>query len=256
MPRTADRKLYQFPHSHFSEKARWALDWKGLAYEKVNLTRGRHERTTRKLGSATTVPILVDRGRAIQDSTAILDYLEDTYPSPPLDPPGDAGRAEARRLEELFDDAIGFHSRRFAYAALIERPDVLKFMFLQGKGALPRLAFPILFAFMKPKMVKSLGLGPGAADESETEMMRALDAIDARLAEGDYLVADRFTRADLTAAALLSLLTWPPEHDFKFPPPEMLPERLRAFLDAIRGRPVFEWSLRMYARHRRKAPAA
>ena len=80
------RRLYQFPHSHFSENARWALDHKGLSYEKVNLTRGPHIRVTRKLAAETTVPILVEpNGMVVQDSTAIIDHLEATYPErPPL----------------------------------------------------------------------------------------------------------------------------------------------------------------------------
>ncbi|MEL6177419.1 MAG: glutathione S-transferase family protein [Myxococcota bacterium] len=247
------RRLYQFPHSHFSEKARWALDWKRLPFKKIDLTRGPHARITRRYGPETTVPVLVDEdGTAIQDSTAILDYLEATYPNAPLSPNDPQDAAEALRLEEFFDDTLGHHTRRFAYAALIDRPDVLRFIWLQGRGPLMRLAFPLLFRLIKPRMVKRLKLGPGAADESEAELFRAMDVIDERLASSDYLVGDRFTRADLTAAALLSLITWPPEHDFNFPPPDMLPKRIQTFLDTTRERPSTRWALEMYSRHRAK----
>ncbi|MEQ9320458.1 MAG: glutathione S-transferase family protein, partial [Polyangiaceae bacterium] len=195
------RRLYQFPHSHFSEKARWALDYKGLPYEKVNLTRGPHIRTTRKLGAPdTTVPILVEpTGEVIQDSTTIIDHLEASYPErPSLEPPDSDERTDARDLEELFDDRLGFHSRRFAYATLIDQPDVLAHMFLQGKGPLLRLAFPLIYRVMRPRMMKRLRLGPGAADESEAELFGVLDTIDERLSQREYLVGERFSRADLT----------------------------------------------------------
>ena len=35
-------ELYQFPLSHFCEKARWALDYKSIAYRPVNLLPGFH----------------------------------------------------------------------------------------------------------------------------------------------------------------------------------------------------------------------
>jgi glutathione S-transferase len=249
------RLLYQFRHSHFSEKARWALDHKGLSYETVDLTRGPHVRVTRKLAAESTVPILVEPdGKVVQDSTAIVDHLEATYPErPSLQPSDPQLRSEARELEELFDDKLGYHSRRFAYSILIDHPDVLALLFLQGKGPLTRLAFPLIYRLMRPRMIKRLQLGPGATEESEGELMSVLDVIDERLGKGDYLVGNRFSRADLTGAALLSMMTWPPEHDFEFPSPSVLPDRLAQFLESIRPRPAYAWSLRMYSEHRRSS---
>lgn len=42
-------KLYQFTFSHYCEKARWALEYKGIAYQPVNLLPGSHLRTMQKL---------------------------------------------------------------------------------------------------------------------------------------------------------------------------------------------------------------
>ena len=109
---TASCRLYQFRHSHFSEKARWALDFKGVPYETINLVRGPHERVARQLGAAeSTVPILtLPDGTVIQDSTAIIDWLEERFPDvPSLNPPSEAEYSEARRLEERFDDTLGYH---------------------------------------------------------------------------------------------------------------------------------------------------
>ena len=63
-------------------------------------------------------------------------------------------------------------------------------------------------------------------------------------------MGDGFTRADLTAAALLSPMTMPPEHEFTYPPESMIPAPLLAFLDRMRDRPVFDWARRMYTDHR------
>jgi len=42
-------KLYTFNISHFSEKARWALDYEGIAYEERVLLPGPHQLVTRRI---------------------------------------------------------------------------------------------------------------------------------------------------------------------------------------------------------------
>jgi len=54
--------LYQFPISHYCEKARWALDYKKLDYRKVNLLPGPHMKKTKKLSGKTQVPVLEENG--------------------------------------------------------------------------------------------------------------------------------------------------------------------------------------------------
>ena len=69
--------------------------------------------------------------------------------------------------------------------------------------------------------------------------------MDERLALGqDDPVADRFTRVALPAAAQPSRIVWPPGYDFV----SVLGER---FPGQIRERVVYDWALRIYARHRR-----
>ena len=62
-----------------------------------------------------------------------------------------------------------------------------------------------------------------------------------------YLVGDAFTVADLTAAALLSPLTFPPEYPYATPP---LPPVVRQFQERYAKRPAFDWVREMYRRHR------
>jgi glutathione S-transferase len=42
-------ELHQFPSSHFNEKARWALDYKGLEHSRLNYLPGPHMRPIKKL---------------------------------------------------------------------------------------------------------------------------------------------------------------------------------------------------------------
>lgn len=251
---TAKYKLYQFRHSHFSEKVRWALKFKGVPFEKVNLVRGPHEKIARRLGAPdSTVPILeTPDHEIIQDSTAILDWLELHFPDrSSLNPQSVGDCAEAKRLEEFFDETLGYHCRRFLYSCLIEHPKVVASIMLQGKPKFWHVVFPLMFIPMRRGMIRKLELGPGAAQESEAELNKAFDEIDARIKDGaQFLVAGQFTRADITAAALLSVLTWPPEHDFDWPETALVPPELNAFRERVSSRPFYNWALNLYKTHR------
>jgi len=99
--------LWQFTASHYNEKARWALDWKGVAHVRRSLLPGPHALKIRRMTGQTAVPVLVLDGRAIHDSTRIIEALEQAYPDPPLYPREPAERRRALDLEEFFDVELG-----------------------------------------------------------------------------------------------------------------------------------------------------
>jgi glutathione S-transferase len=90
-----------------------------------------------------------------------------------------------------------------------------------------------------------------AAQEAGQRVLVALDRLERELEAnggGDYLVGDRFTVADLTAAALLAPLACPPEHKV-YGDPEF---RAKMMADAahFRDRPALLWVRQIYAEHR------
>lgn len=98
------RVLFHLWLSPACRKVRVVLGEKGLGYELK--TENLWERRPAFLGMnpAGDVPVMVEEdGRAFADSTAICEYLEETYPRPPLLPGGPVERAEARRLVAWFD---------------------------------------------------------------------------------------------------------------------------------------------------------
>lgn len=78
--------LYQFQFSHYCEKVRWALDFKGLPYARRNLLPGLHVKIAKKLVPKSCLPIIVDGGTVVQDSSAIITYLDERFPERPLTP--------------------------------------------------------------------------------------------------------------------------------------------------------------------------
>lgn len=77
--------LYQFPISHYCEKAAWALDYKKIPYRIVNLVPGPHGLIIRSMAPTTSVPVMRHDGTTVQDSTKIIEmwnggFWEFTHP--------------------------------------------------------------------------------------------------------------------------------------------------------------------------------
>ena len=112
--------LWQIPVSHYSEKARWALAWKGVEHERRSPPAGSHMAVALWLtrGGQITFPILTLDGRNIGDSTAIIAALEERNPEPALYPEDPAQLRRALALEDFFDEELGPHSRLLAWHEL------------------------------------------------------------------------------------------------------------------------------------------
>ena len=77
----AGMRLITLPMSHYCEKARWALERLGLAYYEERHLQGFHYAKTVWVSRNIAVPVLLDDGRVIVDSTAILKHLANYAPS-------------------------------------------------------------------------------------------------------------------------------------------------------------------------------
>jgi maleylpyruvate isomerase len=97
-------KLYNFFRSGTSHRLRIALNLKGLDYEyvPVDLRTEQHLGAEyRALNPQGLVPALVDDGRVLIQSPAIIEWLEERYPSPPLLPGDPEARARVRALAAI-----------------------------------------------------------------------------------------------------------------------------------------------------------
>lgn len=97
-------KLYSFFRSGTSHRLRIALNLKGLAYEQVAVDLRREEHlgdAFKAINPQQLVPVLEVQERLMIQSPAIIEWLEERYPTPPL-LPGDAGdRAQVRALAAI-----------------------------------------------------------------------------------------------------------------------------------------------------------
>jgi maleylacetoacetate isomerase len=96
-------KLYTFFRSSASFRVRIALNLKGLQYEQapIHLRRGGGEQLSteyKAINPQALVPALEDGGKILTQSLAIIEYLEERYPQPPLLPRDPADKAVVRSM--------------------------------------------------------------------------------------------------------------------------------------------------------------
>jgi len=241
-------KLYTFNISHFAEKARWALDYEGIAYVEQVLLPGPHQLVTRRIAPRTHVPVLEHDGHFVQGSGAIVDYIADRLGGTRLTPRDSVERAEVLALEQTLDQAFGRGVQQVLYSALLNDRRTVIDLWSSGGPFWARgfysIAFPVVAAAVK-RMYKTTD-AEGVA-RAQQRFVTTFDALDATLARQPYLGGAAPNRADITLAALLAPVCRVPGHRVQWP---AMPVALADFEASLRDRPTWHHVLRMYREHR------
>jgi glutathione S-transferase len=241
--------LHQFPFSHYNEKARWGLDWKGVRHRRVTHLPGLHVRPLRRLSGQTATPVLVLDGTAIPGSAAILAALERRFPERPLLPEDPALRERALGLQRRFDEEFGPAVRTAVFSVLLDEGGFLCRSFSTGQREPVRWLYRAAFPLTRPLMAKANGVtDPAAVERAFARTEEALDLVAREAGPSGQLAGEAFSIADLAAAALLAPLVEPAHPDMARPQPP--PARFAAFLARWEGHPGAGWVLAQYARHR------
>ncbi len=212
--------LYQFHFSHFNERARWACDYKGLAVEPQVLIPGMHIPVTRKLtkGASTSTPILVAGDEVIAGSDAIMLWLDREIADKPLTYEDPALAAEVEEVTNLFETLVGAPFRRAYFDYVLKNyPGLLTRMFTLDRGTGTKLGMRLFEPVMNRLLRAADNITPDTIAEGYANMDTALDEVMVRNGDTGFLVGDRFTKADLTAACLLCGTCWPRSLSFDIP---------------------------------------
>ena len=242
--------LHQFLHSHYNEKARWALDWKGVAHLRVSYLPGPHLLQIKRLSGQTQAPVLELEGERVAGSARIVEALEGRFPERPLLPADPEARRLALAIQEEFDREVGPAVRTAVFSLLLEEPGYVCRLFSEGKPAAVRALYRGAFPLVKIAIAKANDVSrPGAVARAFARTERALDEVAKRARGGSGpLAGEAFSVADLACASLLALLVDPEHPDMAWPKP--MPERVAQFLARWAPHPGAQWVLAQYARHR------
>jgi glutathione S-transferase len=200
-------RLYRFEFSTNVERVTLALAHKGLEVESVWVD-PRDRTPVERLSGQRLVPVLEHDGRVVFDSTAILRYLEDTFPDPPLYPRDEATQTEMYIYITWFNHVYK------------RPPNELEAELLKPEKDVERIA--------------KLGVA----------MVEHVAVHEGLLAGRDYLLGDEFAAADCAAFPFLKYaLKIEPEDDELFhrilherQPIDAFP-RLRAWIERVDERP-------------------
>jgi glutathione S-transferase len=240
--------LWQYNFSNFNEKARWALDFKGVAHVRRSLLPGGPRAMA--FSRRGTLPVLELDGERIVDSTRIIAALEQRFPQPALYPDDARERAAALELEEFFDEEAGHELRRAGFYEWRTSPRFVSELLTTGRGRATRvamrLALPVALIYAR----RRYRIYPADAERARAKLTIALDRIMAERKPSGYLVGERFSVADLAAAALLFPLAMPAELQYRYPQlPDWGAMRPQA------AHPAMDWIREMYRRHRGRSTA-
>ncbi|MBW4557751.1 MAG: glutathione S-transferase family protein [Trichormus sp. ATA11-4-KO1] len=243
-------ELYQWELSHYSEKVRLILDYKGLDYRKIEVTPGIGQVDLFRLTGQRQVPVLKDGNRYIVDSTEIAKYLDLEYPERPLIPQDSQKRGLCLLIEEWADESIGVKSRTSLFSTISQdqnfrksllptsTPDILKNL-VEG---VPRDLLTIL-GF-------GVGYSPDVIKSAIADLKQDLEALTLLLVDSPYLTGDEPTLADLAVAGLSMLLKFP-EGPYLDLPAGLRGKGVPGLADNPDYEPFFAWRDRLYAQFRK-----
>ncbi|HET7062722.1 MAG TPA: glutathione S-transferase family protein [Rudaea sp.] len=248
--KSAPAVLITMAHSHYSEKARWALDWLALPYREERHVPLVHRMATTRNGGG-SVPVLVHGSSRFIDSTDILMHADAVAGGDLLYPRDAALRAQVEALEEQFDEEFGPHTRRWAYAHALAERRLLRSMMSRGVPRIEACLLPLLMPSVVAIVRDRLKITPESAQRSIGIVRRIFAEVGERLGDGrQFLVDDRFTAADLTFAALAAPVLFPAGYRAAYPALDDVPASMRDEVLRLRDTDAGKFALRLFSQER------
>jgi glutathione S-transferase len=200
-------RLYYTKMAPYPRRVSIYLAEKGIELERVEIdlyAMGHKSPEFLKMNPAGKVPVLqLDNGDFLPESAAIVEYLEESYPNPPMFGKTAEQRAQTRATERIADEIFTLLGQSLMHTA----PAALKF---------------------HPGLTQH----PEVGEALQPLLDQLLDQLEARIGHKNFLAGDSPTVADCTFFALMSAV-YP---GFGYVLPERCP-RLRAWYERFQERP-------------------
>lgn len=254
-------RLVTIRFSHYNEKARWALERCGVAYEeephlpllhafgvmRVRLRGGTDERTSTRYST----PVLVTDDGPLFDSTEIARYASDKAGGA-LYPESCGGAVE--ELDGLFSSRLGHPARVVAYEALLPNSSLMRQLAKENVPGVEAAIFSAGLPLFRTAIQRSLRINARSAEKSRSRIEELFDVADERLADNAFLAGPAFSLADITFSALAAPALCVSDADgygARLPGLDEAPPILADFALRLRERPAGAHAMRMFAEYRR-----
>ena len=239
--------LWHLAMSHYNEKARWALDWKRIPHTRRATMPAVHVAVAKRLAGTETFPILQIGDEVFADSSEIISALDRRWPARPLLPDDPVERERALELQQQFDTVLAPAVRSLAYQHLLVDPELSAKMLSTGGGAGRERTLRLLQPVLAPLMRKNFDVPPQSDDGPERIVLAQVEQIGAITEGREFLVGERFSVADLTAASFLAPLVCLDAMPAGIP---ALPGSLQPLAERITAMPGGQWAARTYRANR------
>jgi glutathione S-transferase len=178
--------FYDWPYSPFCMKVRAILDYKNVAYERVNPL-GPTLLKLRRRGKTGKVPAVEIDGEMIVDSTDIAYAIDERFPEPPLLPADPRERGLCHALEDWADESLYFIGLYYRwYEAEGRKPIPRAF----GKSPMGWIAYRFYLRRILGQ-VRGQGTLRKTPEHVRRDLERQLDAVEGMLRPGPYLLGEQ-----------------------------------------------------------------
>ncbi len=199
-----DLLLHQYQVSPYAAKVRRALHCKGIDFDVHDYAVADAGKIRKTISPTGKLPMLEHGAEKIVDSTRILRYLEQAFPERPLLPPSAALCAQIHIIEDWADESLFFAD--LAMRGWPNNIEWLKRDVLSHDSGLSRW----LMERVIPRFVKKTGEIQGAGRKSRDDLCKDVDAhfqaIVDMLDGGDWLVGEALSIADISVAAMCTVI--------------------------------------------------
>lgn len=239
--------LFSINMSHYSEKVRWLLDASGLPYQEQPLTPALHTLPMLIKGGRwqTTVPLLQRGHECVQDSPRIVDWLAQHYDLEHCLPMAERHKIVA--IQARFD-RIGKPIARFLYLPGFAHGALIRAIWGQFASPLARLFVSVSYPLVKPIFQLKLQINERAVARAAKQIDIEIRWLEEQIRQDRYMVAGRFTFADIAVAAILAPLACPVEHPI-YGHPEFR-AKMASAASQWADSTALQWVRDVYAQHR------
>jgi glutathione S-transferase len=196
-------ELYHYPLSPCSEKVRYLLAFKGVGWNEIIVNLAEKENLSEKylsLNATGCIPTLVHGQDVVSESTAILDYIESTWPEPSMTPDSPMDRARMRLWTKWVDEALHPVWPGIAWTILI-RPRWL----VLGDAAVEKMISDLPDPKRRERQLLAYqnGFSTDQSRDAFDVFQTTLDRMDAGLKDREWLCGNRVSLADISVLPYL-----------------------------------------------------